>query len=164
MKAIEEMIAQFQRVAMRLKYSSIPTVAALRGRALGGGCELMMQCAAVVAAFESYPGFVEVGVGVIPGGGGCKEMALAAEGQNDLMLTLQRAFQQIATAQVAGSAVEALHMGYLRDTDNYVMHTDEVLFTALAKVNLCKQLIMYRLFLANLKLPAEKDMLVCKQG
>lgn len=137
MQALDDMIAQFQQVAMRLKYSSIPTVAALRGRALGGGCELMMQCDAVVAAFESYPGLVEVGVGLIPAGGGCKEMAVRAANQAqqaDLMLFIQTYFQQIATAQVAGSATEAMQMGYLKNTDTVIMHADEVLYAALAKV------------------------------
>jgi 3-hydroxyacyl-CoA dehydrogenase len=138
MQALDSMIAQFQRVAMKLKYSAIPTVAALRGRALGGGCELMMHCDAVVAAFESYPGLVEAGVGVIPAGGGCKEMALRAAHhaqQADLMAFIQPCFQQIATAQVAGSASQAKQMGYLRQADTVVMHTDEVLFAALAKIN-----------------------------
>ncbi|MBL7481009.1 3-hydroxyacyl-CoA dehydrogenase/enoyl-CoA hydratase family protein [Legionella bononiensis] len=136
-QALDNMIAQFQRVAMRLKYSSIPTIAALRGRALGGGCELMMHCDAVVAAFESYPGLVEAGVGVIPAGGGCKEMALRAANhaqQADLMTFIQPYYQQIATAQVAGSAAEAMQMGYLRHSDSVLMHADEVLFAALAKV------------------------------
>lgn len=140
MQALEAMVAQFQQVALRLKYSSIPTVAALRGRALGGGCEFMMQCGAVVAAFESYPGLVEAPVGIIPAGGGCKEMALRAASLTpdnaDLMILLQSYFQQIARAQVAGSAAQALQMGYLRSTDIYVMHTDEVLYAALAKIKL----------------------------
>lgn len=137
MQDLEAMIAQFQQVAMRLKYSAIPTVAALRGRALGGGCELMMHCDAVVSAFESYPGLVEVGVGVIPAGGGCKEMAMRAAAhaqQADLMTYIQAYFQQIATAQVALSAPDAIQMGYLRSTDIFVMHADEVLYAALAKV------------------------------
>lgn len=135
--ALNDMIAQFQRVAMRLKYASIPVVAALRGRALGGGCELMMHCNHVVAAFESYPGLVEIGVGVIPAGGGCKEMALRAASkahQADLMTFISPFFQQIATAQVAGSAIDALQMGYLRDTDTIVMNSDEVLYVALSKI------------------------------
>lgn len=137
MQALDEMIAQFQRVAMRLKYSSIPTIAALRGRALGGGCELMMHCDAVVAAFESYPGLVEAGVGLIPAGGGCKEMALRAAQeaqQTDIMTFIQPKFQQIATAQVSGSATEAMQMGYMRYSDTVLMNADEVLYAALAKV------------------------------
>lgn len=138
MKALDTMISQFQRVAMRLKYSAIPTIAALRGRALGGGCELMMHCDGVVAAFESYPGLVEAGVGLIPAGGGCKELALRAamKAQDaDLLTFLQPYFQQVATAMVSGSAAEAVQRGYLRDKDCWVMHADEVLYAALAKVN-----------------------------
>jgi len=137
MQALETMIAQFQKTAMRLKYSVIPTVAALRGRALGGGCELMMHCSTVVSAFESYPGLVEVGVGVIPAGGGCKEMAMRAANQAqqaDLITFVQAYFQQIATAQVAGSASDAVRMGYLSNTDTIVMHADEVLYAALSKI------------------------------
>ena len=142
MQALDDMIAQFQRVAMRLKYSSIPTVAALRGRALGGGCELMMHCDAVVAAFESYPGLVEVGVGVIPAGGGCKEMALRAASyatHSDLMTYVQAYYQQIATAQVASSATDAQQMGYLRTTDRTIMHANEVLYAALAQVKFMQE-------------------------
>lgn len=136
--ALDSMIGHFQRVAMRLKYSSIPTVAALRGRALGGGCELMLHCDTTVAAFESYPGLVEVGVGLIPAGGGCKEMAIRAANQAhqfDLMTSVQAYFQQIAMAQVAGSASEAMQMGYLRNSDTVLMHADEVLYEALAKIS-----------------------------
>ncbi|KTD36363.1 3-hydroxyacyl CoA dehydrogenase oxidoreductase protein [Legionella nautarum] len=137
MSALDEMISQFQRVAMRLKYSMIPVVAALRGRALGGGCELMMHCDSVVAAFEAYPGLVEIGVGLLPAGGGCKEMALraAAKAQDaDLMAFIQPYFQHIATAAVAGSAAEGKQFGFLRATDFWLMHTDEVLYAALAEV------------------------------
>jgi len=137
MDAIEGMISQFQRVALRLKYSLIPTIAALRGRALGGGCELLMHCNSVVAAFEAYPGLVEVGVGLIPAGGGCKELAMraAAKAQDaDLLIFIQPYFQQIATAVVAASAPEALLRGYMRDKDCWVMHADEVLFAALAEI------------------------------
>ncbi|KTD64115.1 3-hydroxyacyl-CoA dehydrogenase/enoyl-CoA hydratase family protein [Legionella spiritensis] len=138
MDALEHMIVQFQQVAMQLKYCSIPTVAALRGRALGGGCELMMHCDAVIAAFESYPGLVEAGVGLIPAGGGCKEMAVRAAqqaGNADLMLFIEPYFRQIATAVVAGCAPDAARIGYLRNTDRWVMHKNEVLYAALAKIN-----------------------------
>ncbi|KTD16118.1 3-hydroxyacyl-CoA dehydrogenase/enoyl-CoA hydratase family protein [Legionella jordanis] len=141
--ALDAMIRQFQAVAMRLKYSSIPTVAALRGRALGGGCELMMHCDAVVAAFESYPGLVEAGVGLIPAGGGCKEMSLRAAQQAkdaDLLLFIQPYFQQIATAQVAGSAAEARQKGFLRECDRWVMNSNEVLFVALKQVQMMQAL------------------------
>lgn len=124
-------------VILRLKYSSIPTVAALRGRALGGGCELMMHCDSIVAAFESYPGLVEAGVGVIPAGGGCKELAMRSAHhaqQADLLTFILPVFQQIATAKVAASAVEARNMGYLRAADSILMHADEVLYASLEKI------------------------------
>lgn len=134
---IDAMIGDFQALAMRIKYSSIPTIAALRGRALGGGCELMMHCSGVLAAFESYPGLVELGVGLIPAGGGCKEMAMRAAMRaqdGDLMTHLRPFFEQIAMATVASSAPDAQLRGYLQAKDNWVMHKNEVLYAALAKV------------------------------
>jgi len=133
MKELEEMVEQFQQLAMRFKYSSIPTVAALRGRALGGGCELMLHCSSVVASFESYPGLVEAGVGLIPAGGGCKEMALKASKSN-LMANITQYFEQIAKGMVATSATDALKFGYLNDKDLRLMHNDEVLFAAFNKI------------------------------
>ncbi|KTD82344.1 3-hydroxyacyl-CoA dehydrogenase/enoyl-CoA hydratase family protein [Legionella waltersii] len=135
--ALDKMVTQFQNIAMRLKYSTIPTIAALRGRALGGGCELMMHCDHVVAAFESYPGLVEVGVGVIPAGGGTKEMALRANNQSlqaELMTFIAPLFQQIATAKVASSANEAKLMSYLKPNANIVMNADEVLYISMEKI------------------------------
>jgi len=135
--ALDHMIAEFQRLVMRIQSSSIPTVAALRGRALGGGCELMLHCSQVIAAFESYPGLVEAGVGLIPAGGGCKEMAKRAafkSSRSELMDFIQPYFEQIATAVVAGSAPDALLRGYLLDNDAWVMHSDEVLYAALAEI------------------------------
>lgn len=138
MSALDAMVSQFQSVALAIKYSPIPVIAALRGRALGGGCELMMHCAAVVAAFESYPGLVEVGVGLIPAGGGCKEMAMRAAHRAqdaDLLVFLSPFFQQIATAVVAGSATDAKQRGYLRANDYWVMHSNEVLYAAVARIH-----------------------------
>lgn len=133
--AIEGMIERFQKLMMRIKYSPIPVVAALRGRALGGGCELLMHCGAVVAAFESYPGLVEVGVGLIPAGGGCKEMVLRTfEEGIETFATLQKRFQQLATGFVPGSAVEAQKTGYLDAKASWVMHSGEVLYVALERV------------------------------
>jgi 3-hydroxyacyl-CoA dehydrogenase len=137
MDALASMVHDFQDVLMRLKYSTVPVVVALRGRALGGGCELLMQSDAVVAAFESYPGLVEAGVGLIPAGGGSKEFALRAAERTigrDIMPALQPYFEQAAMATVAGSAAEALQRGFLRVTDTCLMHAGEVLFGALAKV------------------------------
>ena len=137
MTELEAMVRQFQQLSMRLKYSTIPTVSALRGRALGGGCELMMHSRSVVAAFESYPGLVEVGVGLLPAGGGSKEMAIRAAlhaNGGDLFSYIRPFFEQIATAAVASSAPDARRMNYLQATDTWVMHADEVLHAALAKI------------------------------
>jgi len=137
MNEVDEMLQRFQNVLMRIKYATVPVVAALRGRALGGGCELLLHCDAIVAAFESYPGFVEAGVGLIPAGGGCKEMAKRAAlsaPYSDVMDWLEPFFKQIATAVVAGNAVEAKIYQYLKNSDTYLMHPNEVLYTALAKV------------------------------
>jgi 3-hydroxyacyl-CoA dehydrogenase len=107
----------FQQTSMRLRYSAIPVVAATQGYVFGGGCEFSMHCDAVMAANESYIGLVEVGVGIIPGGGGTKEFALRASDsfkEGDVQIpTLIEKFKAIATAQVATSAHEAFNMGYL---------------------------------------------------
>lgn len=137
MAALETMLADFQCLMLRLKYSSLPVVAAVRGKALGGGCELMMHCDSVIASFESYIGLVEVGVGLLPGGGGCKEMAMrAAQTAHtaDLLHFIQPAFEQIAMAVVSQSAPDALRLGYLRESDTWVMHPDDVLYAALMKM------------------------------
>lgn len=135
--ALGTMIEEFQQLVMRIKHNPIPIIAALRGRALGGGCELMMHCSRVVAAFEAYPGLVELGVGLIPAGGGCKEMAkraaMKAQG-NNLMDYLSPYFEQIATAVVANSARDAFQRGYLQEKDHWVMHSDEVLYAAIASI------------------------------
>lgn len=136
-QVIETMITEVQALFMRIKYSALPIVAALRGRALGGGCELMMHCSRVIAAFESWPGLVELGVGLIPAGGGCKEMALRAAAKSngtDLMSHIRPYFEQIATATVAGSAPDAKLRGYLGEQDSWVMHKNEVLYAALATI------------------------------
>lgn len=142
MDELDQMLQAFQSLMMRLKYSAIPTVAALRGRALGGGCELILHCSRVVAAFESYPGLVEVGVGLIPAGGGCKEMALRAStpSQNeDGFDSIKNYFEQIAMAVVASSACDARKRGYLRHNDVFVMHKDECLNAALKTVKFMQE-------------------------
>lgn len=108
----------FQKTSMRIRYSSIPVVIATQGYVFGGGCEFSMHSDAVVASAESYIGLVEVGVGLIPGGGGTKEFALRASqgfGPGDVQIpTLIEKFKTIAMASVATSAGEAFKMGYLR--------------------------------------------------
>lgn len=115
---IDMAIRMFQQAMMRVRYSSVPVVVAPHGLALGGGCEICLHADSVVAAAETYTGLVEVGIGVIPGGGGTKEFVLRASdeihpGEPDT-LTLQNRFLTIATAKVATSAHEAYDLGIYR--------------------------------------------------
>jgi 3-hydroxyacyl-CoA dehydrogenase len=139
---IEQVVANFQNTSLRLRYSLVPTVCAVRGTALGGSCEFIVHCDRVVAAFESYIGLVEVGVGLLPGGGGTKEFAIraaeevkrgASGSQLDQLPFLRTYFQTIATATVARSALEAKELGYLRPADIVVMNPYEVLHVAKAQ-------------------------------
>ncbi|NNE33129.1 MAG: 3-hydroxyacyl-CoA dehydrogenase/enoyl-CoA hydratase family protein [Winogradskyella sp.] len=118
-------IKYFQDTMMRMRYSAIPTVAAPHGMSLGGGCELSMHADKVVAAAETYIGLVEFGVGVIPGGGGSKEMALRAQDtfrKGDVQLnTLQEYFLTIGMAKVATSAYEAFDLGILQKGKDIVV-------------------------------------------
>ncbi len=95
---------------------------------------MVLHCSQIVASFEAYPGLVELGVGLIPAGGGCKEMAkraaIKANGA-DLMNFIRPYFEAIATATVAGSAPDALNLGYLKEKDTWIMHSNEVLYAAL---------------------------------
>jgi 3-hydroxyacyl-CoA dehydrogenase len=115
---IDMAIRMFQNTMMRVRYSGIPVVLAPHGLALGGGCEICLHADKIIAAAETYTGLVEVGIGVIPGGGGTKEFVLRAadeihNGEVDT-LTLQNRFLTIATAKVATSAYEAYEMGIYR--------------------------------------------------
>ncbi len=118
-------IQMFQNTMMRLRYSSIPTIAAPHGMTLGGGCELSMHADKVVAAAETYIGLVEFGVGVIPGGGGSKEMTLRAADtfrKNDVELNvLQEYFLTIGMAKVSTSAHEAFDLGILQKGKDIVI-------------------------------------------
>lgn len=121
-------IKQFQNTVMRLRYSSIPTVVAPHQMALGGGCEMTMHADVAVASAETYIGLVEFGVGVIPGGGGSKEMALRASDtfeKNDVELNrLQEYFLTVGMAKVATSAYEAFDLGILRKGIDHVVVND----------------------------------------
>jgi 3-hydroxyacyl-CoA dehydrogenase len=130
--SIESMIEQFQAASLRLRYCQVPTVAATRGYVFGGGCELMMHCDKVVSHLESYIGLVEVGVGLLPGGGGCKEFALRAaqEAKGDLFASLKDRYLAIAMANVAKSAEEGKEIGFLRQSDVIVFNQYELLHVA----------------------------------
>lgn len=128
-------IKLFQDTMMRMRYSSIPTVSAPHGMCLGGGCELSLHADKVVAAAETYIGLVEFGVGVIPGGGGSKEMALRASDtfrKNDVELNvLQEYFLTIGMAKVSTSAYEAFDLGILqKGKDIVVVNKDRQIATA----------------------------------
>lgn len=131
--AIERILEKFQQVSMRLRYSMVPTVIALRGMTLGGGCELALHCDRIVAATESYIGLVEAGVGLLPAGGGCKEMARRAAKlakHDDLDKYIADVFTVIAMAKVSSSAQEAFEFGFLQKGDVVVFNSDEILFVA----------------------------------
>ena len=132
MASIDAMVRRFQDTSMRLRYSQVPTVAATQGYVFGGGCEFAMHCDKTVAALESYVGLVEVGVGLLPGGGGCKEFALRAaqEARGDVLAALKDYFMAIATAKVATSGHEAQEIGFFRKGDPVVFNAYELLYVA----------------------------------
>ncbi len=133
---VDGMIKMFQQTSQALRYSMIPTVAAVDGLALGGGCEFVMHCDRAVATLESYIGLVEVGVGLLPAGGGCKEFAMRAAQtakDGDPFPQLKYYFQTVAMAGLAKSAEQAKELGYLRLADIVVMHRFELLHVAKAQ-------------------------------
>lgn len=121
---LDQMVNGFQQLNMKIKTCKVPVVVATQGYVFGGGCEISMHADAGVYAAESYIGLVEVGVGLIPGGGGTKELALRASDkffEGDVMMpTLIDAFQTIATAKVSTSASEAYDFGYLIEGKDFV--------------------------------------------
>lgn len=149
---IEELVSGGQRMYKALKYAPFPVVAAPSGMALGGGCEILLHADHVQAHAETYTGLVEVGVGLIPGWGGCKEMLLRYQEEereqydkntggrkmwfspkNTPMGATRKAFETIALAKVAKSAQEAKELKYLKKTDGITMNRDRLLFDAKAK-------------------------------
>jgi 3-hydroxyacyl-CoA dehydrogenase len=139
-------VRQFQNMTMSLRYSAKPVVVAPFGLTLGGGCEMTLHADRACAAAETYIGLVEVGVGLIPGGGGTKEAALRASDavadnpEADHFSFLKKWFENIGTAKVATSAVEAKHLGLLRNSDLIAMNKDRLIAEAkLAVLALAKQ-------------------------
>jgi 3-hydroxyacyl-CoA dehydrogenase len=137
-KGIAPEIKKFQDFMLRLRYAQVPVVAAVRGIALGGGCELAVYSARRVAAMESYMGLVEVGVGLVPGAGGltyiarrAAEMAAAGNANADIQKFLIDGFTNAAMAKVGTSAIESRRLGYLLWSDVIVPHRDELLFVAI---------------------------------
>ena len=136
-KAIDAAEAEMQRVMLKLRYANIPVVSAMRGIALGGGCELAVYSSKRVAAMETYVGLVEVGVGLVPGAGGLTYLArraaenAAASTGKDLVPFLTEGFTAAAMAKVGTSALESRKLGYLLDSDVIVPHKDELLFVAI---------------------------------
>lgn len=133
-KGFEAMVANFQATSQRIKYSLVPVVAAVRGLALGGGCEFQMHSARTVFALESYIGLVEAGVGLLPAGGGLKEFAVraaeAAGPGGDVFAQLKTAFESVAMGKVSASAFEARELKLARDSDSVVFNAFELLHVA----------------------------------
>jgi len=136
-KGILPEVKKLQDMMLRMRYASVPVVAAVRGIALGGGCEIAVYTAKRVAAMESYMGLVEVGVGLIPGGGGltyiarrAAEMASAGNANADIFKFLSDGFTNAAMAKVGTSAIESRKLGYLLWSDVIVPNKDELLFVA----------------------------------
>ncbi|OGB28522.1 MAG: 3-hydroxyacyl-CoA dehydrogenase [Burkholderiales bacterium RIFCSPLOWO2_12_FULL_61_40] len=136
-KAIDGAAAELQRVMLKLRYANVPTISAIRGLALGGGCEMAVYSGKRVAAMESYIGLVEVGVGLVPGAGGLTYIArraaenAAASTGKDIVPFLTEGFTAAAMAKVGTSALESRKLGYLLDSDVVVPHKDELLFVAI---------------------------------
>ncbi|MGI8747691.1 MAG: 3-hydroxyacyl-CoA dehydrogenase family protein, partial [Deinococcus sp.] len=135
---LDAAIRQFQRVTTGLRFSPHPVVAAPFGLTLGGGCEMVLHADHVVASAELYAGLVEVGVGLIPGGGGTKEMLLrftdhVPPGQ-PLLPAVTRAFELIGTAKTSTSALEARNLGFLRGSDTVAMNRNHIITEAKRKV------------------------------
>jgi 3-hydroxyacyl-CoA dehydrogenase len=141
---VDMMISQFQNMTQLIKYSPKPVVAAPFGMALGGGCEVSLHAAARQPHAELYMGLVEVGVGLLPGGGGCKEMTLRAvdaaqsirpDGRGEsveMMEAMKKAFETVAMAKVSTSAFEARALGFLNRSDQITMNRERVLSDAKA--------------------------------
>ena len=140
-KGIAPEVKKLQDLMLRIRYAAVPVVSAFRGIALGGGCELALYTHKRVAAMESYMGFVEVGVGLLPAGGGlayvarrAAEMAAAGNANADVFKFIVDGFTSAATAKVGTSAIENRKLGFLLEGDVIVPHKDELLHVATQQV------------------------------
>ncbi len=139
--AVEGAEHELQQTMLKLRYAAVPVVSAVRGLALGGGCEMAVYSARRVVAMESYIGLVEVGVGLVPGAGGLAYIArraaenAAASTGKDILPFLTEGFTAAAMAKVGTSALESKKLGYLLESDIIVPHVDELLHVALAQVH-----------------------------
>ena len=139
--AIDGAEHEMQDAMLKLRYANLPVVSAVRGLALGGGCELAVYSSRRVVAMESYIGLVEVGVGLVPGAGGLAYIArraaenMALSTSKDLLPFLTEGFTGAAMAKVGTSALESRKLGYLLDSDVIVPHKDELLFVAINEAN-----------------------------
>ncbi len=137
---VEWILGRFQHANLRMRQCSRPVVAAPAGLTLGGGCEVVLGADAVVASLETYIGLVEVGAGVVPAGGGCKELVRRADEaaprapDTDLFPWIRRIFETVGMGKVATSAHEAQEMGFLRATDQVVANRDRLLHDAKMRV------------------------------
>ncbi|MBK7000366.1 MAG: 3-hydroxyacyl-CoA dehydrogenase/enoyl-CoA hydratase family protein [Rhodoferax sp.] len=138
-KAIDGAEAEMQRVMLKLRYANVPTIAAIRGLALGGGCEMAVYASKRVAAMESYIGLVEVGVGLVPGAGGLTYIArraaenAASSTGKDILPFLTEGFTAAAMAKVGTGALDSRKLGFLLESDVIVPHKDELLFIAISE-------------------------------
>jgi len=135
---LDLMVRTFQQTTMALRYAAVPVIVAPAGLTLGGGCEIALHADRVQIAGETYLGLVEVGVGLIPAGGGTKEMvARAAEamlpGSTDFLPSIQRAFETIGFAKTSASGPDAIRLGYLRPVDTVTMNRDRLISDAKAR-------------------------------
>jgi 3-hydroxyacyl-CoA dehydrogenase len=133
----EAMVKTFQATSQRIKYALVPVVAAVRGLALGGGCEFQMHAARTVLSLESYLGLVEAGVGLLPAGGGLKEIAVRASAAagpgGDVFAALKPYFEAVAMGKVSASALEAKELKLARENDVVVFNQYELLHVAKAQ-------------------------------
>ena len=135
---LDVMVRQFQQAMLQLRYSEVPVVVAPAGLTLGGGMEIALHGDRVQAAAETYMGLVEVGVGLIPAGGGTKEMIVRAmaqlpAAQSDPLPYVQKAFETVALAKVSASGPDGVRLGYLASTDAFTMNRERLMADAKAR-------------------------------